>query len=255
MTKLCLKSLILSVGNKTLLHDLSMTINKGERWGLLGKNGAGKTSLLKCLAGILSPKGGSISLDSIPMKDYSRNQLAQHIGMLFQEGLSSLPATVLETVLLGRHPHHTSLIEDSLNDLQMVDSILGELGLETLKERKLHTLSGGELQRVSIALLLAQDPKIFLLDEPTNHLDIAFQVRLSHILTKRVTQTSASFLLATHDINYANQFCDKLILMLENGKPIVGDKQQILTEENLSQAYNCKIEKFSKEDSFIFYPA
>ena len=137
----------------------------------------------------------------------------------------------------------------------MVDSILGELGLETLKERKLHTLSGGELQRVSIALLLAQDPKIFLLDEPTNHLDIAFQVRLSHILTKRVTQTSASFLLATHDINYANQFCDKLILMLENGKPIVGDKQQILTEENLSQAYNCKIEKFSKEDSFIFYPA
>ena len=82
------------MGNKTLLHDLSMTINKGERWGLLGKNGAGKTSLLKCLAGILSPKGGSILLDSIPMKDYSRNQLAQHIGMLFQEGLSSLPATV-----------------------------------------------------------------------------------------------------------------------------------------------------------------
>ena len=139
MTKLCLKSLILSVGNKTLLHDLSMTINKGERWGLLGKNGAGKTSLLKCLAGILSPKGGSILLDSIPMKDYSRNQLAQHIGMLFQEGLSNLPATVSETVLLGRHPHHRSLIEDSLTDLQMVDSILGELGLETLKERKLHT--------------------------------------------------------------------------------------------------------------------
>ena len=255
MTKLCLKSLILSVGNKTLLHDLSMTINKGERWGLLGKNGAGKTSLLKCLAGILKPKGGSILLDSIPMKNHSRNQLAQHIGILFQEGLSSLPATVFETVLLGRHPHHTSLIKDSLNDLQMVDSILDELGLDALKERKLHSLSGGELQRVSIALLLAQDPNIFLLDEPTNHLDIAFQVRLSNILTKRVTQKSASFLLATHDINYANQFCDKLILLLENDKPIVGDKQQILTEENLSQAYNCKMEKYSKENSFIFYPA
>ena len=231
-----------------------MTIAQGECWGLLGRNGAGKTSLLKCLAGIIKPEEGSITLDSVPMGNYDRNQLALRIGMLFQESLSGLPATVFETVLLGRHPYTGSLLKDSLRDIQIVKDILEEVGLSTLKDRELDTLSGGELQKVAIALLLAQGPDIFLLDEPSNHLDITFKTRLQTILKDRVARKPASLLLATHDINYVNEFCDKLVLLLENGDFILGNTQDILTEENLSIAFNSKISKFSNGNSAIFSP-
>ena len=254
MTQLSLNSLQLVAGKKTLCHNLSMTIKQGECWGLLGRNGAGKTSLLKCLAGIIKPKEGCILLDSAPVPNYDRNHLAMRIGMLFQESLSGLPATVFETVLLGRHPHNEFSIKDSQRDIQIVEKILDEIELSSLKERGLDTLSGGELQKVGIALILAQDPEIFLLDEPSNHLDIAFKARLKAILKNRIAKKSASLLMATHDINFVNELCDKLILLLEDGDFIVGNTQDILTEENLSAAFNSKISKFSKGDSAIFYP-
>ena len=172
----------LVVGKKALCDNLSMTINSGECWGLLGKNGAGKTSLLKCIAGIIKPAEGSISLDAIPIQNYGRKNLALRIGMLFQESLSSLPATVFETVLLGRYPHSKYVIKDSLSDIQTTQNILEEVKLNELRDRELDTLSGGELQKVGIALLLAQDPGLLLLDEPSNHLDIAFAVQLLSLI-------------------------------------------------------------------------
>ena len=243
----------LVAGKKALCNKLSMTINSGECWGLLGKNGAGKTSLLKCIAGIIKPEEGSVSLDAIPIHNYDRRNLAQRVGMLFQEGLSSLPATVFETVLLGRYPNSKYSIKDSLSDIQATHNILEEVKLNELRDRELDTLSGGELQKVGIALLLAQDPDLFLLDEPSNHLDIAFAAHLKTILKKRVSKRSASFLLATHDINYLNDFCDRLILMLGDGNFILGKTQEVLTEKNLSRAFNCKISKFSNGISSIFH--
>ena len=243
----------LVAGKKALCDNLSMTINSGECWGLLGKNGAGKTSLLKCIAGILKPEEGCISLDAIPIQNYYRKNLALRVGMLFQEGLSSLPTTVFETVLLGRYPHGKYVIKDSLSDIQTTQNILEEVKLNELRDRELNTLSGGELQKVGIALLLAQDPDLLLLDEPSNHLDIAFAAQLKTILKERVSKRSASLLLATHDINYVNGFCDRLILMLGDGNLIVGKTREILTEKNLSKAFNCKISEFSNGISTIFH--
>ena len=243
----------LVVGKKALCNNLSLTINSGECWGLLGKNGAGKTSLLKCIAGIIKPEEGSISLDAIPIQNYDRKNLALRVGMLFQEGLSSLPATVFETVLLGRYPHSKYSVRDSLSDIQAIENILEEVNLSTLRNRELNTLSGGELQQVGIALLLAQDPDVFLLDEPSNHLDIAFTAQLKTILKERVSKRSTSLLLATHDINYVNEFCDKLILMVGDGNLILGKTQEILTEKNLSKAFNCNVIKFSNGISTIFH--
>ena len=243
----------LVVGKKALCNNLSLTINSGECWGLLGKNGAGKTSLLKCIAGIIKPEEGSISLDAIPIQNYDRKNLALRVGMLFQEGLSSLPATVFETVLLGRYPHSKYSVRDSLSDIQAIENILEEVNLSTLRNRELNTLSGGELQQVGIALLLAQDPDVFLLDEPSNHLDIAFTAQLKTILKERVSKRSTSLLLATHDINYVNEFCDKLILMVGDGTLILGKTQEILTEKNLSKAFNCNVIKFSNGISTIFH--
>ena len=178
MAKLAIDSLTLSIGDRTLCHNLSFTIGSNQCWGLLGKNGAGKTTLLHSILGIFEPAEGSISFDSVPIQKYSRLELARRVGILFQEKINSLPATVLETVLLGRYPYAQSLFQDSREDLRFIEVILKELSLEVLKNRKLTTLSGGELQRVAMAMLLAQEPNMFLLDEPDNNLDITFQISL-----------------------------------------------------------------------------
>lgn len=104
-------------------------------------------------------------------------------------------------------------------------------------------------------MLLAQTPQLFLLDEPNNHLDVAFQVKLLSILTKKVTETSASLIMATHDINLAFRFCENIILLLAGGESLVGRSVDVLTEENLSQAYGCPIKSVSSGDHRLFYPA
>ncbi len=123
-----------------------------------------------------------------------------------------------------------------MSDIQTTQNILQELKLNELRDRELDTLSGGELQKVGIA-----------------HLDIAFAAQLKTILKARVSKRSASLLLATHDINYVNEFCDSLILMLGDGNLILGKTQEILTEKNLSEAFSCKISKFSNGISTIFH--
>ena len=127
--------------------------------------------------------------------------------------------------------------------------------LDQLKERTTDTLSGGELQRLALAMLLAQAPQIFLLDEPSNHLDIAFQVKLLSVLTNKVAETSASLIMATHDINLAARFCENVILLLKDGVSLVGESAHILTEENLSQAYGCTIRSVRDGEHRLFYPA
>lgn len=254
MTKLAIDSLTLSIGNKTLCHNLSFTIGSNQFWGLLGKNGAGKTTLLHSILGIIEPAKGSISFDSVPIQKYSRLELARRVGILFQEKLNSLPATVLETVLLGRYPYAQSLFQDSPDDLRFIEVILKELSLEILKNRKLETLSGGELQRVAIAMLLAQEPNMFLLDEPNNNLDITFQISLLKALKNRVNKSSSSILMATHDINLAARFCDRFILLINESEFLIGNKQEILSTENLSRAYDCDVSVVSEGEKTLYYP-
>ncbi len=110
-------------------------------------------------------------------------------GILFQQGIEALPATVFESVILGRHPHTQSLLWDDPKDIQIAENALAAFDLDQLKERAVDTLSGGELQRLALAMLLAQTPQLFLLDEPSNHLDVALQVKLLTVLTNKVADT------------------------------------------------------------------
>ena len=229
-------------------------MNSHECWGLLGKNGAGKTTLIHSILGIVKPAEGSIKIDATPIQSYHRRELAQRIGILFQEGMNDFPATVEETVLLGRYPHTHPFFQKSKQDLNLVEEILKELSLDALKSRKLETLSGGELQRVAIAMLFAQDPKIFLLDEPSNNLDIAFQISLLKILKERTDKNSGCMLLATHDINLAARFCDRLILLIDKDEFLIGTRQEILTTENLTRAFGCEIKTISEKNEKFYYP-
>ena len=255
MAILQIQSLNLQIGSKTLCNDLTVQIGKHERWGLLGKNGAGKTTLLHALIGQRRANQGSIQLDGVSVYDLKQRELASKVGILFQHGIEALPATVFETVMLGRHPHTQSLLWDDQNDIEIAESALTAFDLDRLKNRAVDTLSGGELQRLALAMLLAQTPQLFLLDEPSNHLDVAFQVKLLTVLTNKVAETSASMIMATHDINLAFRFCENIILLLKDGESLVGKSVDVLTEENLTQAYGCHIKSVSSGEHRIFYPA
>jgi iron complex transport system ATP-binding protein len=255
MANLKIQSLSLHIEGKTLCRDLNVQVGKNERWGLLGKNGAGKTTLLHALIGQRRADQGSIELDGISVYDIKQRELASKVGILFQQGIEALPATVFETVMLGRHPHTQSLLWDDPKDIEIAESALAAFDLEQLKERAVESLSGGELQRLALAMLLAQTPQLFLLDEPSNHLDVAFQVKLLSVLTNKVAETSASLIMATHDINLAFRFCENIILLLEDGESLVGRSKDVLTENNLSQAYGCNIKSVSNGDRRLFYPA
>ena len=255
MAILQIQSLNLQIGSKTLCNDLTVQIGKHERWGLLGKNGAGKTTLLHALIGQRRANQGSIQIDGVSVYDLKQRELASKVGILFQHGIEALPATVFETVMLGRHPHTQSLLWDDQNDIEIAESALTAFDLDRLKNRAVDTLSGGELQRLALAMLLAQTPQLFLLDEPSNHLDVAFQVKLLTVLTNKVAETSASMIMATHDINLAFRFCENIILLLKDGESLVGKSVDVLTEENLTQAYGCHIKSVSSGEHRIFYPA
>ena len=254
MTFLELKALTLRIGTRLLFSDLNLTVLENERWGLLGRNGAGKTTLLHSIIGLHPVESGSISINEKNIADTPRRELASTTGILFQEGISAVPATVIETVMLGRHPHVQSLLKDDAADIEIATNALRDLDLEDFSQRQVDTLSGGERQRLALAMLLAQTPKLFLLDEPSNHLDVAFQVKLLSVLEKRLSEHSASLLMATHDINLAARFCDKIILLTGNGSYVKGTRDEVLTEENLSTAYDCQIRSISGDGRKLFYP-
>lgn len=255
MATLDLHTLTLRIADKTLCNDITASVAGNERWGLLGRNGAGKTTLLHSLIGQREISEGAILLDEKKISSYSQRELASKIGILMQHGIEALPATVFETVLLGRHPHTDSLLWDNANDIEVAEQSLAAFDLMPLADRQINTLSGGEIQRLALALLLAQTPQIYLLDEPSNHLDVAFQVKLLSVLAEKVSESGASLIMATHDINLAARFCENIILMLEGGETLVGTADEVLTEGNLSEAYGCEIRVLSNDDRRLFYPA
>ena len=156
--------------------------------------------------------------------------------------------------MLGRHPHVQSVLRDDPQDIEIALAALQDLNLNGLEERQVDTLSGGERQRLALAMLITQMPQFYLLDDPSNHLDVANQVQLLGHLQKRVSQQSASLLMATHDINLAARFCDNIVLLMKNGEYLSGRNEDILTEENLSRAYDCPVRSVRAEGFTLHYP-
>ena len=160
------------------VRDVSVRIARGSLTGLLGPNGCGKTTLLKLLAGVLAPDSGTVSLDGRALTTMSRRHVARRIAVVPQETHPAFDYTVLEMVLMGRHPHLGPLQLEGPADLAIARESLEATGTAHLAERSYMTLSGGEKQRVVIASALAQTPEVLLLDEPTASLDLGYQLEI-----------------------------------------------------------------------------
>tara|TARA_B100001057_G_scaffold136799_1_gene136426 strand:- start:2444 stop:3214 length:771 start_codon:yes stop_codon:yes gene_type:complete len=242
------------VTQRKLIHQLELEIDSGTSWALLGRNGTGKTSLLHTLAKLKPAAAGEIFLKGDSLAELSGKSLARRIGLLFQQGLPVMPKTVSEAAMLGRYPHHQSLWRDDPEDITVVEDALRDFDLTHLSARSIQTLSGGEAQRLALAQLVAQAPSLYLLDEPSNHLDLAHQLRGLRRLKSKVTSQRAALMMASHDINLISQICDHVLLLMGDGTYLAGPVDKILQEDNLSEAFECRIRRVESGEEAFFFP-
>jgi iron complex transport system ATP-binding protein len=237
MTLLETGALEVVIGDIVVCHDLDLAIHAGERWCILGRNGAGKTTLLLTLAGLRPPLSGHIAVQQQTLAALTRRQVAQQIGILFQEQTDVFPANVLDTVLTGRHPWLGPLQWEGNTDRMKARSALQAVGLADIEQRLVTTLSGGERRRLGIATLLTQDPQILLLDEPTNHLDVRHQIQTLQLLSELVADGNRALLLVMHDLNLAARYCNRFLLLFGSGETAQGSATDVLTRPNLERLY------------------
>lgn len=208
------------VAGRTILGRIDQLVLAGECLAIVGPNGAGKTTLLRLLVGLLEPSSGSLSWGETPYSDLSRRELAQRIAYVPQSHPLRIPLTVEQMVLLGRYPYLSALrVAPRGSDYRAVGRALELAGIETLRQRPLVELSGGERQSVYIASALAQEAELMVLDEPTTHLDPLHQREVASLLARLNRQAGLSIVVATHDLNFASLLADR-ILALRSGAAV-----------------------------------
>ncbi|MGD8558577.1 MAG: ABC transporter ATP-binding protein [Gammaproteobacteria bacterium] len=253
-TLLSTSQLNVTIAGRVICHDLSLSVNAGESWGILGVNGVGKTTLLHTLAGLRDADNGTVFYQQMPLSQYAHRELARQRGVLFQDKADPFPATVMETVLIGRHPYIDHWQWESNDDIERARQALQLVGMETMENRTINTLSGGERQRVAIATLLAQNPDTMLLDEPTNHLDIHHQMIIMQLLKDKVVNQRRAALMILHDMNMAARFCDHILMMFNDGKIQQGPAEQLLTPDCLEELYGYPVRDVTAGHQRIFVP-
>jgi iron complex transport system ATP-binding protein len=224
-----------------VLQDVSFRVEKGEFVGVIGPNGSGKTTLLKILYRLLSPQKGEILFELVPMRKMDRNDIAKRIAVVAQETQLLFPFSVLETVLMGRSPYLGHLMFESEKDLEIAKKAMEWTKVFPFSERPMDELSGGERKRVFIARALAQEPEVILLDEPTANLDIHHQIDFLDLILTLNRERGLTIVMASHDMNIASEFCDRLILLQDGRIYKMGTPDEVITQENIESVYGCEV--------------
>jgi iron complex transport system ATP-binding protein len=247
-------SLSISVAGKLICNELNLKMQRGECWAILGGNGAGKTTLLHTFAGLRNADKGQINFSDRLLEQWPRKLLSQKLGLLLQDSNDIFPSTVMETVMIGRHPHLKFWEMESKSDFDIASLALAEVSLEDARDRQVNTLSGGERRRLAIATLLVQNPDLFLLDEPTNHLDMRYQITLLEMLIRKVNERNGCLCMVLHDANLARRYCTHIMLMISPDEIVTGQVDDILNEDNLCRLYQFPVKSVETESGRVFLP-
>jgi iron complex transport system ATP-binding protein len=223
------------------LYPTGLTIDKGELVGLLGPNGAGKSTLLKLMAGLLIPRIGEILLEDHPLKNLPARDRARKIAYVPQSLHFTFPLGVREVVEMGRYPHLRRFEPLGKKDREICDRALDLCNALNFKDRLYEELSGGEKQRVLLASALAQTPEVLLLDEPTLSLDLPHQIRLFEIIQNLHQEESLTVVVATHELNLAGRYLNRLVLMKEGKKMMDGPSTLVLTPKTIQALHGVKV--------------
>lgn len=235
-------NLAIGIDNRVLVRGLDFVAYRGTTTCVLGRNGTGKTLTLQTLARLRDSQGGSIALDGKPLADWPRVEFARQVALLTQDSEDPFPASVLETTLIGRHPHIDFWEWESEHDRTLAREALARVELVGLEARSAATLSGGERRRVALAALLVQDPAVLLLDEPTNHLDPRHQLGILRLLKARAT-AGGTVIMSLHDAGLAARFADQVLMLFGDGNWLCGPAGEVLTTPNVSRLYQADVEE------------
>jgi len=220
-------------GDDAVLHGMSFQEESGHFIALLGNNGAGKSTFLKCLNRILEPKKGVISVDSTELAQMSRGEIAKKLAYVEQH-TETTQLSVYDTVLLGRKPHLK--FEPTDTDYEIVDEAIKRFGLSDMSLRNIDELYGGEFQKVVLARAIAQKPRILLLDEPTASLDLRNQHEVMGIAAEIAKKDGIMVIVVIHDLNLALKYCDRFLFVHEGTSFCYGDSS-IVTKELIGTVY------------------
>lgn len=248
--ELRVKDLEFGYESSKILEDIDFSAGRGKILGILGQNGCGKTTLLKCIDRMLKPCGGSVIIENPPedvfnkdrkdipeevdMADLDRKELSRCVSVVSQSAYISFPYTSFDAVMMGRYARPGKSRKE---DNEAVFNAMKKAGALEFVKRPVNELSGGELRRVMIARALAQEPSILLLDEPTLHLDVNHQFDLMDLITDLKNESNMIIVMVTHDMMFAARYCDEIILM-EKGRIIkAGKTEDVLTSETISDTF------------------
>lgn len=219
-----------------VLHDISISMESPELICIIGPNGVGKSTLIKCINRLLDPKNGSVTIDGRDVHNFSRKELAMTVGYVPPATTDMFSIPVLDAIMVGRHNLQSWRNTDE--DIQKVYGIMELLGIEDLAMRNFNRLSSGQHQKVSIARGLAMETPILLLDEPTSNLDVKYQVYVTEMLRGIAHEKNMLIIMISHDLNIAAKYADKVIVMKEPGTiHAFGRPIDVITREMVREVY------------------
>ncbi|MDD4498740.1 MAG: ABC transporter ATP-binding protein [Methanosarcinaceae archaeon] len=241
------KSLSFSYGNGPVFEKVSFSLGRGEIMCILGSNGAGKSTLIKCIAGLLRPASGTVRILGEDAALLGAGALARCVGYVPQQNNVVFPFTVLDFVVMGRTPHLSLFAAPQAKDMEIARDALAMVGISTLAERPLASLSGGQHQMVLIARALTQQPALLLLDEPTAHLDFGNQV----LVLKTIQKLAASgmvIVMNTYMPDHAFLVGSSAAALAEGRLVAVGDVGTVINSRTMSSVYGVKVAVREIED-------
>jgi iron complex transport system ATP-binding protein len=235
------RDLRFSYGERPVLTGVDLSVRSGEIVGLLGPNGSGKSTLVKVLSGVLKPYEGSAGLGGHELRSMATREIARTLAVVPQEPVFGFSFSVLEVVLMGRHPHLTGLAFESDSDIARAREALEQCGALEFAHRPVLELSAGERQRVVAARALAQEPKFLLLDEPSSFMDIRHQVELYDLIRSQADDEGTGVLAVLHDLNIAAEYCDRIYLLKEGQVLASGPTADVFTYANLKATFDTDV--------------
>ncbi|MBN1486237.1 MAG: ABC transporter ATP-binding protein [Anaerolineae bacterium] len=245
ISRLRLENAAFSYNQQPIFSGLTLELQAGEIFCLLGPNGCGKTTLLRCLNGILPLKTGEVTLQGKDLHTFSDTEKAKQIGFVFQDEALLFPYPVLEIVRMGRAPHLGFFATPSQRDTEIAEAALETVGIAHLRDKAYTEISGGERQLALIARALAQEPQILLMDEPTSHLDYGNQMLILKTIQQLSYERNISVLIATHFPEHALLVSNKVALMKDGEFMAEGHAESIITAERLKMLYNVNVKVVS----------
>ena len=248
---LACRAVDVEVGGRRLVQGLEFAAAGGEFIAVLGRNGVGKTLTLHTLAALRQPSAGRVTLDGRELEAWGHRERARRIALLPQQTEDPFPSTVLETALIGRHPHLPFWQWEDDADFAAARAALAAVGLDALAGRAVDSLSGGERRRLDIATLLTQDAPVCLLDEPTNHLDPRHRNEMLALFRARA-DAGGLVIAALHDATLAARAADKALLLFGDGRWRFGEAASILSDVNLTELYEVPVGELAWRGERIF---